>query len=130
MSLIPRSFLFDDDFDSFFLSTPNRQGMKCDIYEKDDVYHIEMDVPGFNKEDINIEIKDNYLIIKAKTSDEKEEEGKNYLRRERSSGEFSRTFTLGEVDEDNANAKFENGMLFITIPKKEEIDTKKTIEIK
>ena len=56
MKLIPRSF-FLDDFDDMFLPASNRSDMKCDIYEKDNIYHIEMDVAGFSKEDINIEIK-------------------------------------------------------------------------
>ena len=130
MNLIPKSFFFDDDFENFFLSSNRRNNMKCDIYEKDEVYYIELDVPGYDKEDINIEIKDGYLTITANKSNEEKEEKKNYIRRERSYGEYSRTFNLGDVDDENVAAKFEKGTLHITIPKKDESLTKKTIEIK
>lgn len=133
MSLIPRGFFFDDDFNNFFLPTTvnmKRNDMKCDIYEKDDNYHIDIDIPGFDKEDIDIKVNDGCLTVKARKSSEKNEEDKNYIRRERTYGEYQRSFTLGNVDPDNIEAKFENGMLMITVPKKEEIDTSKTIQIK
>ena len=104
--------------------------MKCDIYEKEDVYHIELDVPGFGKEDINVEVKDGYLTVRAKKEKEETEEEKNYIRRERSYGEYTRSFNLGDADEEKVNAKFENGILLITVPKKDESLSKKTIEIK
>ena len=130
MNLIPKSFFFDDDFENFFLTSRGRNDMKCDIYEKDDIYHIEMDIPGFDKDDINIEVNDGYLTVKAKKSEEVNEENKNYIRRERSYGEYSRTFNLGDADAENVDAKFEKGTLLITVPKKDESLTKKTIEIK
>lgn len=129
MNLIPRSFFFDD-FEDFFLTTRGRNEMKCDIYEKDGLYHIEMDIPGFDKEDINVEAKDGYLTVKVKKTNEVNEENKNYIRKERSYGEYSRTFNLGDADADNVEAKFEKGILLITVPKKDESLTKKTIEIK
>lgn len=130
MNLIPKSFFFDDDFDNFFLSAKGRNDMKCDIYEKEDVYHIELDVPGFGKEDINVEVKDGYLTVRAKKENQETEEEKNYIRRERSYGEYTRSFNLGDADEEKVNAKFENGILLITVPKKDESLSKKTIEIK
>ncbi|MDD2409642.1 MAG: Hsp20/alpha crystallin family protein [Bacilli bacterium] len=130
MNLIPKSFFFNDDFDDFFITSSKRNDMKCDIYEKDNLYHIEMDIPGFDKDDINIELKNNYLTIKASKTKEEKDEDKNYIRRERSYGEYSRTFSLGEVDEDKVDAKFDNGTLLITVPKKHEDEIKKTIEIK
>lgn len=132
MNLIPRGFFFDDDFDNFFLTSPNikRNDMKCDIYEKDNNYYIEMDIPGFAKEDVKIEVDDGRLTIKAAKSAENNTEDKNYIRRERSYGEYQRSFTLGDIDADNIDAKFEKGMLIITLPKKEVVDTKKVIEIK
>ena len=130
MNLIPKSFFFDDDFENFYLTSKGRNDMKCDIYEKNNIYHIEMDIPGYAKEDINIEIKDGYLIVQASKSDKIDEENKNYIRRERSYGEYSRTFNLEDADEENIDAKFEEGTLIITIPKKDESLTKKTIEIK
>jgi HSP20 family protein len=89
-----------------------------------------MDVPSFDKEDIAIEVKDGYLTIKAQKSNEVNEEEKNYIRKERSYGEYSRTFNIGDADVENIEAKFEKGTLIITMPKKAESESKKTIEIK
>lgn len=130
MNLIPRSFFFDDDFDSFFLPAQKRNEMKCDIYEENNEYHIDIDIPGFDKKDISIEVKDGYLNVKASKEKDEKEEGKNYIRRERSYGVYQRSFALGDLDVDNIDAKFNNGILSIVIPKKEEVNTTKTIEIK
>lgn len=130
MNLIPRSFFFDDDFDDFFKPVMRRNDVKCDIYEENDEYHIEMDIPGFDKKDINIEVKDGYLTIKASKETEDKEETKNYIRRERVVGSFTKSFALGDVDTDKIDAKFENGILNVTIPKQEVVDNTKTIEIK
>ena len=131
MDLMPRKFYLDDIFDDF-ISSRKEQHMKCDIYEKGGDYHIEMDIPGFNKEEISVETKDGYLTIKAEKKNEVNEEDKdrNYIRRERTYGQYERSFYLGDLDEDKIDAKFDNGMLKITVPKKEVQDTKKVIEIK
>ena len=129
MKLIPRSFFFDD-FDDMFLPATSRNDMRCDIYEKDNIYHIEMDIAGFDKEDINVEIKNNYLTVTASKTEEKEDENKNYIRRERNYGEYSRTFSLGDVDENKVEAEFKNGTLLITVPKINEDELKKKIQIK
>ncbi len=129
MKLVPRSYYFDDFFDNF-LSVPEESNMKCDIYEKEGAYHIEMDIPGFKKEDISVECDKGYLTITAeKSSSTDESEDKKYIRRERSYGKYKREFYLGDVDADGVKANFENGILKITVPKREEIETKKTIEI-
>ena len=130
MNLIPRSFFFDDDFDDFFKPVMRRNDVKCDIYEENGEYHIEMDIPGYDKKDINIEVKDWYLTVKASKETEDKEESKNYIRRERVVGSFTKSFALGDVDTDKIDAKFENGILNITIPKQEVVDNTKTIEIK
>ena len=130
MNLIPRSFFFDDDFDDFFKPVMRRNDVKCDIYEENGEYHIEMDIPGYDKKDINIEVKDGYLTIKASKETEDKEETKNYIRRERVVGSFTKSFALGDVDTDKIDAKFENGILNVTIPKQEVVDNTKTIEIK
>ena len=131
MDLMPRKFYLDDIFDDF-ISSRKEQYMKCDIYEKEGNYHIEMDIPGFKKNEISVETKDGYLTIKAeKHSEENEQdEKKNYIRRERVYGKYERSFYLGDLDEDKIDATFENGMLKLVVPKKEEVDTKKVIEIK
>ena len=131
MDLMPRKFYLDDIFDDF-LTTRKEQHMKCDIYEKGGDYHIEMDIPGFNKDEISVETNDGYLKITAekKAENNEHDEEKNYIRRERTYGKYERSFYLGDLDEDKIDASFENGMLKIVVPKKEEKDTKKVIEIK
>ena len=130
MNLIPRKYYLDDIFDNF-LSVPEESNMKCDIYEKDGVYHIEMDMPGFDKKDIKVECDKGYLTITAQ-KEEKEEEhkDKNYIRRERRYGTYKREFYLGELDSEKINAEFKDGVLTVTVPKKEEVETKTVIEIK
>ncbi len=138
MALFPRLMpnYLDGVFDDFF--TPVRgdemSKMRCDIYEKDGIYTMEMDIPGFNREDVKIEVDDNdYLTITAEKNSETNDEDsdKNYVRKERSYGKYQRSFYVGDIDKDNIDAKFENGILKITMPKKEEEkSSKKTIEIK
>jgi len=128
MNLIPRKFYLDDIFDDFVSS--KNDNMKCDIYELDGDYHVEMDIPGFEKNDISIETKDGYLIVSAVKETNNDESDKNYIRRERSYGKYERSFYLGELDNEKIEAEFKNGMLKITVPKKEEINNKKVIEIK
>lgn len=127
MNLIPRRFYLDDIFDDF---VSKKEDMKCDIYEKDNKYYIEMDIPGFDKKDVKIEIKNDYLIISAEKQEDVEENDKNYIRRERNYGKYERSFALGEVDSENIDAEFKDGMLKIVIPKKEETNNQKFIEIK
>ena len=128
MEIIPRKFYLDDVFDNFMTTTRNE--MKCDIYEKDGKYHIEMDVPGYNKNDISIEVKDGYLTVTAEKSNEENTEEKNYIKRERVYGKYQRSFYLGDLDTDNVEASFTDGTLKVVVPKKEVIDNKKVIEIK
>ncbi len=130
MDLIPRKFFMNDLLDDFMPS--KEENMKCDIYEKDGNYHIEMDVPGFDKKDIKIEAKKDSIIISAEKSSETKDEdkGKNYIHRERSYGKYQRSFYLRDLDSDNINAEFNNGVLKITVPKKDEEEVKKYIEIK
>ncbi len=129
MDLNPRKFYLDDIFDDF-VTSKREQGLKCDIYEKEGVYHIEMDIPGFDKKDISMEVKDGYLVISASKEDNVNEDEKNYIRRERVYGKYERSFYLGDLDEERIEAEFANGVLKVTIPKKEKVENKKTIEIK
>lgn len=119
-------------FDSFLDDFKEESKMKCDIYEEKGIFYIEADIPGFNKEDINIEISKGNIIITAEHSEEeKEVDEKKYLRRERTIyGKYQRSFYLGEIDEENIEASFEGGILKISIPKRQELNNKKRIEIK
>lgn len=130
MDLMPRKIYLDDIFDDF-ISSKKEPKMKCDIYEKGNNYHIEMDIPGFDKNEISVETKNGYLTIIAEKNNEvnNEDKEKKYIRRERTYGKYERSFYLGDLDEENISAKFENGILKITVPKKEEVESKKIIEI-
>lgn len=130
MDLFPRKVYLDDIFDDF-LSTKKEQNMKCDIYEENNNYHIEVDIPGFDKKDISVEVKDGYLTISAVKNNEVEDKDskRNYIRRERVYGKYERSFYVGDLDEDKINAEFNNGMLKIIVPKKEKQENKKIIEI-
>ena len=129
MNLIPRSFFANDLFDDFISAKQNN--MKCDIYEENNIYYIELDVPGFNKEDIKIEVKKDSVIITAEKNEEvNDNDSKNYIHKERYYGKYQRSFYLENLDNDNINAEFNNGVLKITIPKKEEKENKRYIEIK
>ena len=127
MSLIPRKYYLEDFFEDF--ANSKETVMKCDIYEKDGKCNIEIDVPGFVKKDINIECKNGYLTITAKKEEKHDDNDKNYIRKERSYGEYSRSFYVGDVDANLINAKFNNGTLCITVPKEEKQDNKAIIEI-
>ena len=131
MSLLPGRFYLDDFFDDF-APMPKMKGMdmKCDIYEKGGNVHIELDVPGFDKKDIKLDVEDGILTIEATKENEKEDEDKNYFRRERVFGTYKRQFSVGNINEKDINAKFENGVLKISFPKEEKKETKKFIDIK
>lgn len=101
--------------------------MKCDIYEEDGMYHIEMDAPGFKKEDIKIEFDKGDLKIVLSHKEEKKEE-KKYVRKERTSySRCERSFYLGEIDENKIKAEFKDGILKISVPKEEKMETSKKI---
>ncbi len=127
--MLPSRFFLDNMVDNFFADNDNK--MKCDIYEKEGIYHVEMDLPGFSKDDIKIEVNNGNLTISAEKDTEKEDknEDKKYIRRERTYGKYSRSFYLGDVNEEEINAAFNNGTLTISIPKLEEKQTKKYIDI-
>ena len=131
MSLLPGKFYLDDFFDDFVpMRGMPKFDMKCDIYEKGGNVHIELDVPGFKKGDIKLDVDDGILTVEATKNEEKEDESKNYYRKERVYGTFKRQFNVGNVDEKKIDAKFENGVLRITLPKEEKKETKRLIEIK
>ena len=124
---------FFNEFPSFGLDSVNSFNPRIDISEDDNNIFIDAEIPGVKKEDINISLQDNILTIKGEKKSLKEDKkDKNYFRSERSYGSFTRSFTLpAEVNPDKVEAKFEDGILNVSIskihpqPKKE-----KMIEIK
>jgi len=128
MMLMPK--IFDDDFfrDDFFdrKDRMNYNLMKTDIREDENSYLLEVDLPGYSKDDIKIDITDGYLTINAKVEKEDNDENKNYVRRERFTGEVTRTFYVGEdIKEDEVKANFKNGILTLEVPKLSLEDQKK-----
>ena len=132
--LMPSIFgenLFDDFLDGFrYPARPQRPAgkpdpglMKTDIKESDAGFDLAVELPGYKKEDMKLELKDGYLTISAETSrkeEEKDEKG-NFIRRERFMGRSSRSFFVGEdITHDDIKAKYEDGILNIFIPKKEQ----------
>ena len=114
--------LFDDWMSFPFRNFNTNSLMKTDIRETDGSFELDIDMPGFNKEDLKAELKEGYLTISASTNKdngEKDENGR-YIRRERYVGSCSRSFYVGEdIKQDDIKAKFENGILKISVPKKE-----------
>lgn len=139
MMMIPRKRnefdLFDDMFgmDPFFERKETKL-MRTDIKEKGNNYIIEVDLPGYEKENIEIEMENGYLKVSAKTSknvDESDEEEK-YIHKERYYGECSRSFYVGEnLKEEDVKAAFKNGILTLTVPKEQpkQLEEKKKIQI-
>lgn len=128
---------FDDFFEPFWGGTGVRpvSAMKTDIKELENGFEIEMDLPGFQKSDITAELKDGYLTIRAAHTEEheKKDEGKTYIRKERYSGHYERSFYVGDqVTEEDVKARFKDGVLTMEVPKKNpepKIEEKKTIAI-
>ncbi len=126
MMLIPRRKnefdLLDEMFrDPFFIGEENKV-MKTDIREKDNNYIIDIDLPGYQKENIKIQIEDGYLTVQATADSNKEDtENGNFVRRERYWGECSRSFYVGEeIKQEDVKASFKNGILQLEVPKKQE----------
>jgi HSP20 family molecular chaperone IbpA len=126
--------LFDDDWMDFpfahdFWGGKNplygkraKNMMKTDIREHDDGYEIDIDLPGFKKDEINVELDDGYLTISAEKSLDKDEEKKHgrYIRRERYAGALQRSFYVGDaLTQEDIKAKYEHGILKLSVPKKE-----------
>lgn len=136
MKLLPGFRAFDDVFDDMF-TTPffkENLAMKTDIHQINGNYVLNMEVPGFNKEDIHIDLSNGYLNVEAVKNSNTEEKDKkgNIIRQERYSGSCSRSFYVGnQVREEDIQASYTNGELKITFPDKEikAVEEKKYINI-
>ena len=129
--LMPSIFgenLFDDFMDDFSFPSIDKKLygkhaaniMKTDVKEKDNTYEVDIDLPGFKKDEIQIQLENGYVTVSAAKGldkDEKDKDGK-YIRRERYAGNVSRSFYVGDkVQKEDIHPKFENGILSFTVPK-------------
>ena len=137
--------LFDDFFSDDFMNFPAWSGrsplygkhaknlMKTDVRETDSSYELDVDLPGFKKDEISVDLKDGYLTISAAKGLDKDEQDKKgkYIRQERYAGAMSRSFYVGEVEPDQVSAKYEDGILKISLRKqgKKELPKTSTIAI-
>ncbi len=114
--MLPSRMFYDSLFDDFEM-----KGMEADVYLKDGKYHVEIDIPGYNKEDIKIESHKGTITIKAEHEEKEDNEEKKYIRHERKYRKLERSFYLGDIDEDQIHAEFKNGTLHLTVPEKAEV---------
>lgn len=129
-----RSNWFDDVFDNFFQPAVfdrfSCTEMKTDIQEHEDRYELAVEMPGFAKEDIALDLKNGYLTVSASKQDKEEDKDTKYVRRERSYS-CNRTYYVGDLDKEDIKAKYDNGILSVIVPKessKIEKDSKIPIE--
>ena len=111
--------VFDDWFSSD-RSGGRFSSFRTDVREEADRYILEADLPGCSRQDVEVTVENDRLTISARRSEESGEENGGYLRRERSWGSFCRSFDLSAVDADNIGAAYSDGVLTLTLPKKEE----------
>ena len=105
--------------------------MKTDVRETDNSYEVDIDLPGFKKDEIDVDLKDGYLTISASKGldkDQKDKEGK-YIRQERYAGAMSRSFYVGDIQPEQISAKYEDGILKISLPKQEKKELPKSTTI-
>ena len=138
--------LFDEFFDDDFPMIPMRSIrnplygknaknlMKTDVRETDNTYELDIDLPGFKKDEVQLDLKDGYLTISAAKGFDKDQEDKKgkYIRQERYAGACSRSFFVGEeIEPRDVSAKFEDGILRVSLPKqvKKELPRNSTIAI-
>ena len=137
--------LFDDFFNDDFMRLPawgrhdplygkhGKNLMKTDVRETEDTYEVDIDLPGFKKDEITVDLKEGYLTIQAAKGLDKDEQDKKgkYIRQERYAGACSRSFYVGDIKPEDVSAKYEDGILRISLPKagKKELPKQSTIAI-
>lgn len=131
MNIVPKKFYLDSFFNDM-MSDRDFDLMRCDIYEKEGIYHIEADIPGFTKSEIKVECNNGYLSITAEKNTENEENDsdKKYLKKERVYNKVQRQFYVGDVEDEKIEASYADGILKVTVPKENKEKNKKVIEIK
>ncbi|MBP3476821.1 MAG: Hsp20/alpha crystallin family protein [Lachnospiraceae bacterium] len=131
----PFDRMFDDAFKNFWGSNElaSFDAFRTDVIDQGDNYLLQAELPGFDKSDINIDLKDNLLTISASHKEEKDEEDKNkYIRKERYYSSYSRSFRVDGVEPGDIDASYNNGILEVKFPKKDVIakEEAKRIEVK
>lgn len=122
-NLIYNRGLLDPFFDTFFCAAPESQefgrlAMKTDIKEEGENYVLEVELPGFDKKDIHVNLEEGYLTVEASVDTLGKEDKKNvFVRRERFSGNAKRSYYVGDIPEDSIKASYRDGILFVSFPK-------------
>lgn len=125
-------FQMMNEMERQFFGGESANSFRTDIRDAGSAYVLDAELPGFNKEDINIQLSDNNLTISATHNAESSAKDKNgqYLRRERVYGSYSRSFDVSDIDTANIKAAYKNGVLSLNLPKKTEITpSTRTLEI-
>lgn len=127
--------MFDDAFHDFWGGSElgRHDAFRTDVIDQGDKYLLQAELPGFQKEDISIDLKNDLLTISATHKEEKNEEDKNkYIRKERYYSSYSRSFRVNDIEAGDIDASYNNGILEVTFPKKdlESKETTQRIEIK
>ncbi|MDD4000748.1 MAG: Hsp20/alpha crystallin family protein [Bacilli bacterium] len=133
MKIVKRNKNFFDSFFDDFFDRPliqRRDLMRTEVKKVDDNYQIDIELPGFNKEEIKLNLENGYLTISAKREQSTEEKDKDdIVRTERYYGAFSRSYYVGNTSEEEITAKYENGILTVLLPVESKTENKKYITI-
>ena len=120
-----------DELERNFFNDRQTLGFRTDVSDTGDAYKLEAELPGFKKEDINIDIEDDCLTISVERKVEDEDKRPNYVKRERVYGSFSRSFDVSGINVEGIEAAYQDGILTLTMPKKVEIKpASRKLEIK
>lgn len=127
-----RAYDTDPFFGAFenFFRTPSLTDMSVDVEERENEYVLRAELPGVKREDLNVNVENDVLTIEAEKREERDEKETGYYHTERRFGKFSRSFKLnGQVDADKVDADYSDGVLQLSLPKKEEVKPRK-VEVK
>ncbi len=121
--------MMDEFFNNSLPQKEVKRGFRLDVLENEKSYVVEGELPGIERENINIDFENNLLKISVEQSSEETVEEKNYIHRERKMYSMERVVKFKNVNQENIEAKLENGILKVVLPKLEVVDTKKRIEV-
>lgn len=121
--------MFNDFFNDSFIGFSGINSIRADVKETEKEFIIDAEIPGVNKEDIKLDLRDDRLTISVEKSEESNEERDNYIRKERRYGSTSRSFFVDNVNHEAVTAKYENGILSIVLPKSEVKKSSNRIDI-